>query len=643
MHRLSRENCEFLLFPCGCPVDQFIYVGLQFIVTMEKVAILDAGAQYGKVIDRRVRELGIGSDFLQLDTPARDLREYGAIIISGGPGSVYAPGAPRCDPAIFSAGVPILGICYGMQLMNHMLGGTVAQQDVREDSQRTITISQESELFRSLTAEQDVLLTHGDAVQRLAPGFAVSATSEDRVVAIEDSSKKLFGVQFHPEVELTVNGKVVFKNFLLRISDLEPTLRLADSKSEAIKEIRECVGEDDVLVLVSGGVDSTVLAALLAQALPSDQIHAIHIDTGLMRAQESAQVKQALASIGVKVEVIDAKLQFLTASDGSSCKLQDATDPELKRRIIGDTFVKVAQQAIARRGLDVERTFLAQGTLRPDLIESASHLASGQASTIKTHHNDTPLVRALRERGRVVEPLKDLHKDEVRQLGRDLGLPAVLVDRHPFPGPGLAVRIICAQKPFVGDGISDLQAQVDNFSRAFSSHLLPVRSVGVQGDGRSYKHVVALTGPKDWAAAFELARRIPRKVHGVSRVIYLFGQGPGGRIGITPTFLRDTELALLREADRLVNERLLAAGCYGLVDQFPVVLLPADMGIPGCRTLVLRPFITNDFMTGRAAVPGKDIPDKVIEDIVGELLELEGVVAVGYDLTSKPPGTVEWE
>ena len=388
----------------------------------EKVAILDAGAQYGKVIDRRVRELSVECDLLTLDTPASELSEYSAIIVSGGPQSVNDPNAPKYDPAIFALGKPLLGICYGLQLLNHALGGTVvsAKGGQREDGAFEIGLDQQSALFAGLGAKTEVLLTHGDSVDKLPKGFKVNATSGALTAGIEDSARKLYGVQFHPEVDLSVDGTAMLRNFLYGICGLSGSYSAACRQDLAIEYIREAVGPTKkVLCLVSGGVDSSVCAALLHRAIGPERLICLHIDHGFMRHEESATVVEALKALGVPIDALDASKTFAAATTdikGVQTKpLCETVQPEEKRKIIGDTFMVVTQQMCEDKGLKAEDVFLAQGTLRPDLIESASALVSTNAECIKTHHNDTQLVRQLRDEGRILEPLKDYHKDEVRR------------------------------------------------------------------------------------------------------------------------------------------------------------------------------------------------------------------------------------
>jgi GMP synthase (glutamine-hydrolysing) len=499
------------------------------------VVVVDFGAQYNQLIARRIREAEVFCEVVPADTPVAAIlaKHPSALVLSGGPASVYEPGAPTVDPALLEAGVPVLGICYGMQIMAHVLGAEVRPAPRREYGRAVLKLTESSPLFCDVPDESVVWMSHGDVVVGLPPGFRVLAESPAApIAAMADPVRRLYGVQFHPEVRHTSYGMAVLKNFLFRIADLRPNWRPADFVEETVAAIARQVGHRHALVALSGGVDSAVAAALAARALGS-RLHAILVDHGLMREGEVEEVRAAFPHLDL--EVVDARAEFLAALAGVS-------DPEAKRKIIGREFIRAFERAARRRrGVEV----LVQGTVYPDVIESGG----GRAATIKSHHNVGGLPDDLQFE--LVEPLRWLFKDEVRRVGELLGLPPALVWRHPFPGPGLAVRIL---GPVTEEKLAQVRAAdrilrqevtaagLDRSLWQVFAVLLDVRSVGVMGDQRTYGRPIVIRAVEsddgmtaDWARLDydlldRIARRIVGEVAGVNRVVYDITSKPPGTI-----------------------------------------------------------------------------------------------------------------
>jgi len=511
------------------------------------VLVVDFGAQYAQLIARRVREARVYSEIVPHSMPVAEMlaRDPAAIILSGGPASVYEPGAPQVDPALFDAGVPVLGICYGFQAMARALGGTVSPTGAREYGPTVLLARPErGVLLAGLPERQDVWMSHGDSVTAAPPGATVTAGSPGSPVAVfEDLSRRIVGVQFHPEVAHTPYGQRMLVRFLREVAGIAPTWTPTNIIEEQVAAIRAQVGDGRAICGLSGGVDSAVAAALVHRAV-GDQLTCVFVDHGLLREGEAEQVeKDYVAATGIKLKVVEAADKFLAALAG-------VVDPEQKRKIIGREFIRAFESAA--RELDAERhvEFLVQGTLYPDVVESG---AGAGTANIKTHHNVGGLPDDLRFQ--LVEPLRTLFKDEVRALGVELGLPEPMVWRHPFPGPGLAIRII-------------------------------------------------------------------------------------GEV-------TQERLAILRAADRIAREELTAAGLDRDVWQFPVVLLAdvRSVGVQGDgRTyghpVVLRPVSSEDAMTADWSRLPYEVIAKISTRITNEVPQINRVV---LDVTSKPPGTIEWE
>jgi GMP synthase (glutamine-hydrolysing) len=511
---------------------------------MDTIAVLDFGGQTAQLISRRIREIGVYSVVLPGTTPADEVASSGlkGIVLSGSPFSVYDEAAPVPDPALVDLGVPVLGICYGLQQLVHQRSGRVGRAARREYGRTKLTFD-EHPLFDGVAQEFVSWMSHGDHVDALPAAARVVARSVSGVPAAVQLSEHVLGIQFHPEVTHCEFGTRILENFAVRISGARAEWSLEDYIDQASEEIRATVGDTPVLLLISGGVDSTVVGALLLQALPPNQVYLMYVDTGLMRKGETEQVARSLSALGAQnLDLIDASERFLSALSGVS-------DPEKKREIIGDLFISVQQTEIARR---IEGAyFLAQGTLYTDLIESGAGVGK-LAQVIKSHHNvRSPLVQAKRDAGEIVEPLSRLYKDEVRAVGRLLGVDEAVVGRHPFPGPGLAVRILGAvdetKTRILRDTdaifIDELRSRglYDRIWQAFAV-LLPTRTVGVTGDVRNYGYVAALRAvtssdgmtadvfPFPAEDLLEISARITNEVSEIGRVVYDVSSKPPATI-----------------------------------------------------------------------------------------------------------------
>ncbi|WP_372796572.1 glutamine-hydrolyzing GMP synthase [Litorivivens sp.] len=513
-----------------------------------RILVLDFGSQYTQLIARRVREIGVYCEIHAFDMPEEDIRAFNAkgIILAGGPESVTAGQSPRAPQVVFELDVPVLGICYGMQTMAEQLGGKVESSTIREFGYARVSVNEPGSLLQDIAdhmegsrAQLDVWMSHGDKVVTLPQGFSVMAeTPSCPIAGMVNEARKFYGVQFHPEVTHTLQGKRIFEHFLLNICGCEALWTAENIINDGIERVRKQVGDRKVLLGLSGGVDSSVVAALLHRAI-GDQLTCVFVDNGLLRKNEGDQVMTMFAeNMGVRVIRADAVEVFLS-------RLQGINDPEQKRKVIGNTFIEIFDKE-AQKLKDVD--FLAQGTIYPDVIESAA-AKTGKAHVIKSHHNVGGLPDDMRFE--LVEPLRELFKDEVRKIGLELGLPYDMVYRHPFPGPGLGVRILGEVKKEYADLLREADAifieelhKADWYhktSQAFAV-FLPVKSVGVVGDQRRYEYVIALRAVETidfmtarWAhLPYELletvSNRIINEISGVSRVTYDVSSKPPATI-----------------------------------------------------------------------------------------------------------------
>ena len=592
------------------------------------IVILDFGGQYAHLIARRVRQCGVFSEIREPETLVSELKNAAGIILSGGPQSVYDKASPQGDPKLFELGIPVLGICYGLHWMVQTLGGKVSSGKVKEyghTSIRNLGVGGGAigSLLEKCPSEFTVWMSHGDEAAELPPGFKTIATSEACAnAALADPSRNFFAVQFHPEVTHSEHGMDILQSFV-DLCDATPWS--VKSYTQKLKEeVVQEVGDRKVFMLVSGGVDSTVAFALLNEVLGVDRVQGLLVDTGLMRKNEVKMIQSAFDTLGItNLRVEDASSLFFE-------KLKGIYEPEAKRKMIGDTFLEVQKTVSTEMNLKLEDGWmLGQGTIYPDTIETG---ATKHADQIKTHHNRVEAIQKMIDQGLVIEPLKDLYKDEVRALGEELGLPHELVWRHPFPGPGLGVRILCAKESSPLD-----KAQYD----IPVPHLpLPIKSVGVQGDSRSYRHPVALFSTEKVPSAehWKLATSIPNAIHEFNRVMFCVSHTEPMSLIFTPGYITKERADLLRDADNIVDEEMRAAGLYESIWQFPVVLLPVGTK-EGEQSIVLRPIESQEAMTAKAINLSKD----VLEKMTKRLLAIPGIGIVFLDLTHKPPGTIEWE
>jgi GMP synthase (glutamine-hydrolysing) len=516
-----------------------------------RLLILDFGSQYTQVIARRIRECEVYSQIVPFDTPAKEIKKLApkGIILSGGPSSVYGKDAPQPDAAIFKLGIPILGICYGMQLMGHHLGGKVEHSERREYGMGKLDITDKCALLKGLGKSIDIWNSHGDKLTKLPKGFRTIATTDNSPYAvIEEPAKKFYGLQFHPEVVHTPKGREILQNFVFEICGFTRDWTMGSFIEEICERIRQQVGSQHVILGLSGGVDSSVAAALIHRAI-GDQLTCVFVNNGLLRANEAEAVQKLFGdNFKMRLKTVNASARFLT-------ELKGVTDPEKKRRIIGREFIKVFEDAVTGLTKNTKRSanapqfkFLAQGTLYPDVIESVA-IAGNPAALIKSHHNVGGLPKNMKFE--LVEPLRELFKDEVREVGAQLGLPKEVVQRQPFPGPGLAVRIlgdITRERLRVlreADAIvvAEMKSS-DWYYKVWQSFavLLPVRSVGVMGDERTYENTVALRIVEsqdgmtaDWVrmpyeVLAKISARIINEVKGVNRVVYDISSKPPATI-----------------------------------------------------------------------------------------------------------------
>ena len=600
----------------------------------DRIAVVDFGGQYAHLIATKVRRAHVCAEIRQPEDPVEAFDGYRGIILSGSPSLASFGEDSDWNHGILGLDLPILGFCFGHQEIAKHYGGEVIHGG-REWGHADLHLRREHPLFEGLDPVQTVWMSHFDSVTALGPGFeelgySVSGSDGARHAnaAIGCDEKKRWGFQFHPEVDDTVGGDQMIANFALRVCGCRPTWDMTRYVEHEVAAIQKQVGDGAVFLLASGGVDSTVAAKLLGLALAPGRLRLLHVDNGLMRKNETREVVGLFEQLGLAdcLHVVDASDDFLAALDG-------LVEPEAKRRAIGDTFIEVFDRE-ARR-LEITDHLLGQGTIYPDTVETGG---TKRAHVIKTHHNRVPIIEQLIAEGRVIEPLAELYKVEVRELAERLGVPHELAWRHPFPGPGLGVRLLCAGG---SDEAPPVAAQLAEIVAPFQLHAcaLPVRSVGVKADIRSYEHPVMLSGQAGFEVLLQAASAVLKTVPGINRCIWNLGpSAPSTLVSVAATTTR-ARLDLLREADDQVMRGLRRHGLYDTIWQCPTALVPLRIDGQGSELVVIRPVLSERAMTARPA----PLPTELLDELRAGILALPGVSGLALDLTSKPPGTIEWE
>ena len=623
----------------------------------DKITVLDFGSQYAHLIAKRFRMLGYYSEIALPSADISSLEGSKGIVFSGGPASVYEEDVPEFNDKILSLDIPILGLCYGHHLMAKSYGGTVGKAPVGEFGIAHLEKTEagkSSELLNGVDDTTQVWMSHQDGVLKLAPGFEVIGSTKDcPYAALQDLKRKRFSLQCHCEVKDTPEGNKIFENFA-NICGMKKNWDEDTVLNHILEGIKTDAKDKNVLLFLSGGVDSTVAFALLNKALGQDRVLGLHIDNGFMRKDESAHVAEAYHSHGFTNFIVeDASKSFLKAIEG-------LTAPQKKRMAVGENFITVRNEVVAKQKLDEDKWMLAQGTLYPDIIESGG---TKNSHVIKTHHNRVDGIQKLIAKGLIIEPLKDLYKDEVRAIGKKLGLEDDLVMRHPFPGPGLSINVLCSDGKFSDadkdefekakkelDGIR-LDMFCEHCSQNLSRYVLPVRSVGVQGDFRTYRFPAVLDFgdegqgfshlPKKWEKLEQASSAITNNATYLNRCIISLYQNPNiddSEMKLQEGYCTKERLDQIRAADDIMLTALHKNGWYEKIFQHLTINLPYASKKEHC-SIVLRPLCSEDVMTARFAW----LPQDLLTAIVSDIAAIPTIDAIFYDLSNKPPATFGWE
>jgi GMP synthase (glutamine-hydrolysing) len=600
---------------------------------MDKIAVLDFGGQYAHLIGNRIRRLGVYTEILDPRVGLEELKQYKGIILSGGPASVKADDSLRCDEGLFELGIPILAICYGHQLLADCLGGKVEKGQVREYGSAELNFAETPSIFEGMNEVEPVWMSHFDQVTGAPEGFKLVASTKDcPIAAMLNEEKKMYSIQFHPEVTHTTNGMKVLENFV-EVTEASREWDIDNYVEDIVADIQKRVGDKKVFLMISGGVDSTVAFLLLSKALGPDRVYGLFVDTGFMRKNEREEVETALQEVGVEnLHVYDASKEYFEALDG-------VYGPEKKRIIIGNLFLDIQSKVSDDLNLNPEEWFLAQGTIYPDTIETGG---SSHSHTIKTHHNQVERIIKMKEEGKVIEPLDHLYKDEVRMVGQKLGLNEKMVWRHPFPGPGLAVRMLCSEGSDSFEGLTELEAEINKVVEedGLQARVLPIKSVGVQGDERTYRHPVLLYGKRpSWDRLDSLGTQLINQFPEINRAVYAVSPYAGADLSVLTEHMTRQRTLVIQNADKEVMDFISSEKIDGDIWQFPTVMIPLSSNASKDECIVLRPVCSTEAMTASFY----RMEFERLDRLSAKLLEVEGVCEVFYDITNKPPGTIEWE
>lgn len=621
-----------------------------------KIVVLDFGSQYAHLIAKRFRMMGYYSEIALPSAGLETFKNAKGIVLSGGPSSIYDKNAPEFNSEILKLDIPILGLCYGHYVLQTGYNGKAQKALVGEFGFATLELNQNVKcpLFEEIASPQQVWMSHQDAVVKPGDGFeTVGSTKDCEFAALQNLEKKRFSLQFHCEVKDTPCGNKILENFA-KFCGMEKNWDQDTVLNHIIDSIKNQADDKNVLLFLSGGVDSTVAFALLNKALGQKRVLGLHIDNGFMRKNESKKVEEAYKNHGFSNFIVeDASKTFLKA-------VENLTDPQKKRMAIGENFITVRNEVVAKQKFYENKWLLAQGTLYPDIIESGG---TKNSNVIKTHHNRVDGIQKLIEKGLIIEPLKDLYKDEVRAIGKKLGLEDELVMRHPFPGPGLSINVLCSNGTMTDNDKEEFKKAQEEISKVqlgmfcekcsenLEKYILPVKSVGVQGDFRTYRFPSVISFaktekgfyhlPKKWEKLEAASSQITNSASFINRTIIRLWQNPSVKdeaLKLQEGYCTKDRLDQTRDADDIVLTALHKSGWYNKIFQHLTINLPYASSKERC-SFVLRPLCSEDVMTARFA----QLPQNLLMDIVQEISKLPYVDAIFFDLTNKPPATFGWE